>query len=269
MYDAPMDYPGFLEIVLEGSDYDWKRFQRPAVRRRVLRLCGERGFRDLETWCDHLLADEEALEELRSLLSVPFSRFFRDGRVFAFLARRLLPELAAARGGAPLRIWSAGCACGQEIWSLAMGRPEGLAVELLASDVNEACLRHAVEGCFSTGTLRECPPELRERYFAPRGDRWALRRELLPPVRFFRHDLLRDPYPDDLDVILCRNAAFTYFAPAARLRVAAGFDRVLRADGAILLGRGETLPRGWISSFAEDPPGSDCHRRLPEAARPL
>ena len=165
-------------------------------------------------------------------------------RVLPHLARRFCPLL---------RIWSAGCACGEEAYSLAMvwnelGRPCDL--HLLASDMGADCLQRARAGIYGRGSLRGVPEALRLRYFDGRkGERqFVLRQHLLPPVRWQVHDLLGEP-PDDIPrhLFLLRNNLLTYYRGADLRAAFARILSVLAPGGCLVIGSHEQLPFSDVS----------------------
>ena len=160
------------------------------------------GFRDVHAYLDALEhgALEEEWRHLLPAITVKESFLFRVPEQFRALREQLLPELAATRAGTPLRLWSAGCAHGEEPATLAIVLAEsGLPPatwSVLATDVDERALQVAQEGVFSQRAVSQVPGELLERWFQDRGERWALDRELLARIDFRRVNLVREPFPD-------------------------------------------------------------------------
>jgi chemotaxis protein methyltransferase CheR len=169
--------------------------------------------------------------------------------VFGFLAAEVLPDLAAS---GRVRAWSAGCASGEEAYTLSIMWELELAERfpsakfaVLASDVEEAMLGRARRGCYGAGSLRELPERWRMAAFTPCGGEVRLRARFRESVSIERHDVLRDSPPEGgFDLVLCRNLAFTYFDEAGQRVVAEHLSRALRPGGALVLGRHETLPAG-------------------------
>jgi chemotaxis protein methyltransferase CheR len=145
-------------------------------------------------------------------------------------------------------VWSAGCASGEEPYTLAImwqlelaPRFPGVELRILASDADEEMLARARRGCYSAGSLREVPERWRAMAF---DGRECLSDQFKADVTFARHDV-RSPPPDGLfDLVLCRNLAFTYFDEDLQLRIAASLAGALRPGGALVLGAHEKLPAG-------------------------
>jgi len=262
----------FLQWALPRLDLRWPGFRR--VRRQLCRRVGRRvaelGLPSLDAYREHLAAHPAEWEVLRSLTPVTISRFGRDRAVFAALAGEVLPalaEAARAAGRDRLRAWSAACASGEEAYTLALLRDD---VDVLATDVHPPVLARARAARYGASSLRELEPGIRARGFVPAaGGAWVVRPGVRRAVTVARHDL-RDPPPDGpFDLVLCRNAAFTYFAPAAQRIVLDHLAAVLRPGGALVVGLHEDVsdPAG---RFARWPGTRAVHRYVagePNAAQ--
>jgi chemotaxis protein methyltransferase CheR len=182
--------------------------------------------------------------------------FFRDQAVIEHLWREVVPRLARGRPDGVVRIWSAGCASGQEVYSLAMLQAEAPAptgrVELYASDVSERLLEQARAGIYTSYEVQRGLSARRlVRHFENRGERFQLARALRQDVRWRRVNLLEDfTALGGFDVVLCRYvlAAMT---PVARTRVLERLAGVVAADGVLALGLGEA-PQG-LAGFSSFP----------------
>ncbi len=177
--------------------------------------------------------------------------FFRDHGQFDLLRLRLLPELIEHRSGAKkLRLWSAGCASGEEAYSLAMlldmllPERNGWDIHILGSDINQTALAKAQRGRYGRWSFRMAPPMLQQRYFRRTGDEWMLNENILSMVTFSTVDLIRDPFPNEelcnMDLILCRNV-FIYFDADAIAAVAEKQAATLREGGYLLTGHTELI----------------------------
>lgn len=167
--------------------------------------------------------------------------FFRDRRVFTHLAEEVLPELASARGGQGVRVWSAACGAGQEIYSLAMMLADAPApaapVELYASDLSERSLEKAQAGIYSQFEVqRGLPARTLVRHFEKQGESFVLSPRIRQMVRWRRTNLLDDlSRLGQFDLILCRNV-LPQLAPEAQVRVLDQLRRVLAPGGRLVLG---------------------------------
>jgi chemotaxis protein methyltransferase CheR len=200
-------------------------------------------------------ADERLLAAAVEGLAPSETRFFRDRDVLVRLWREVTPELARRRGDGVVRIWSAGCSSGQEIYSLAILQAEQPAatgkVELFASDLSERLLERARGGLYSSFEVqRGLSARELVRHFENHEEQFQLVRRLRQQVRWRRVNLMEDLAPlGTFDVVLCRNVLSGLTEPA-RERVLAGLAGVLAPDGVLLLGRDEVEVSPAFRPFA-------------------
>ena len=182
---------------------------------------------------------------------ITISRFFRDRGIFEVVRRRLLPDVAARakREGRDARVWSAGCASGEEPYTLRMlwdfevaTAYPGVALSIVASDVDQAMLARAREGCFEPTSLHELPPTVIEQGFDRLDSRYCVKPEHREGVEFLDQDLRTETPPRLFDLILCRYVAFTYFTVSLQREVLASMLKWLRPQGYLVIGTHEHLP---------------------------
>jgi chemotaxis protein methyltransferase CheR len=263
----------FLQWALPRLRMRWSGFRRVRrqVCRRLERRLRELGLPGIEAYRAFLEAAPEEWAQLDALCHVTISRFRRDRAVFAFLEQHVLPALAreATKGARPLQAWSAGCASGEEaytlalIWRFALVHAfPALDLHVLATDVDETMLRRARAAEYPSSSLRDLPEAWREAAFVELDDCYRLNRDLGRPVTVRRHDLRR-PAPDGpFDLVLCRNVAFTYFDLDLQRQVAERLAACTRPGGALVLGVHETLPDG-AHGFAPWSESLRVYRGLP------
>lgn len=201
-------------------------------------------------------------------LTVNVSRFFRNPLVFELLGEQILPRLIsdkAKTGNSFIRIWSAGCANGEEPYSLAIlarellsGRDKTPALEIFATDINRTVLENAVIGQYSTQQVREVKYGILTKYFTIRDDTFTLHRDIRENVRFSHYDMT-DPRtvspPESVfgsfDLVMCRNLLI-YFDPGRQVRIFNKLDRSLSPGGFLVLGRAETLPAHMETAYQRE-----------------
>jgi chemotaxis protein methyltransferase CheR len=227
-----------------------------------------------------LLASERGDDELRRLLplvTVGKTNFFRDDRQFRALST-LLPGLVARAkaSGPPVRIWSAGCATGEEPYSIAMTAAEAGAapeeVELLATDVNPEAVAAAARGLYEPRRSREIPPSLLARHFDREGEAWRVRTSLRRYVRAIRpHNLVSSAFPEPerggWDLVFCRNVIIYFDTPTTQ-RVLELFHRVLNPGGYLFLGYSESLFRLFEGFELTEVAGAFLYRKPEDGGRP-
>ncbi len=246
----------FLQWALPRLGLRWAGFRR--VRRQVGKRVDRRlralGLADVAAYRAHLETCADEWRVLDDLCRIPISRFWRDRGVFAHLGEVVLPDLAraaAVRGEGRLRCWSAGCASGEEPYSLAIAwvlaaaaRSPPVAFEVVATDADGHLLERARAARYGAGSLRELPPAWRERAFAPWGADFVLRAEIRDHVALLRQDVREEAPPGRFDLVLCRNLAFTYFDEPVQRGVVRRIAVALEAGGALVVGAHERLPAG-------------------------
>ncbi len=188
-------------------------------------------------------AGEAERQALASLLRVGETRFFRHRAQMTALSRRVLPERAALaqRANRPLRVWSAGCASGEEAYTLAMLLDtHGAPWKLLATDLSHEAIDQARAARYPADRTGDVPPDLRDRYLTADGAMWLVRPTLRDQVRFQRHNLRDDQWPTGFDLIFCRNVLI-YFEAQAREQVLTRLAGSLLEAAYLFLGYSETL----------------------------
>jgi chemotaxis protein methyltransferase CheR len=264
----------FLQWALPRLGLRWAGFRRVRgqVCRRVRRRIAALGLDDLDAYRAYLDAHPDEWEVLDGLTPITISRFYRDREVFARLADDVLPALASATlaaGRDRVRCWSAGCASGEEAYTLALmwgavgaAKHASLGIEILATDVDATMLERARKATYGASSLKELPRAWRERGFVRRRGLYVLRPEPRRLVRLERHDL-RAPAPDGpFELVLCRNVAFTYLEIERQRAVLGHLAAALRPGGALVIGLHESLPQA-APEFEPWPGARAVFRRTP------
>ena len=239
-----------------------------ALEQAVAQRLAAHGLSSLDAYRP-LLQREEELGHLAQLLTNKETYFFREERHFRALAERLLPQLLA-EGRRNLRLWSAGCATGEEAYSLAITLLEAqaqygpFAFEVVGSDLDADALEKARRGCYGSRAVRRIPEPLRKKYFG-KGPPFCLVPQVMERVHFVHHNLVGDEMPPELtemDVIFCRNVTI-YFDEAARDRLNARLAAALREGGYLVVASAETMghnrgrlhliPLGETFAFRKEP----------------
>jgi chemotaxis protein methyltransferase CheR len=274
------DCVGFLQWALPRLGLRWPGFRkvRGIVCKRVERRRRALGLGSLDAYRVYLEEHGDEWEALRALCSIPISRFGRDRSVFSLLEDVVLPVLAdqaAARPERTLTCWSAGCASGEEpysvsiLWGLELAqRYAGVELRVLATNVDAELLERAAVGCYGWSSLKEVPPAWREQAFERSGGAYCVREPFRAAVTFVRQDLRQDVPHGSFDLILCRNVVLTYFEPEIQRAVMRRIVDVLRPGGALVVGIHEALPPG-VEGLAPWPGARAIFRRAdatPEAA---
>jgi chemotaxis protein methyltransferase CheR len=232
----------------------WSGFRkvRRQVCKRVERRLTELRLPDHQTYRSYLEAHAEEWEVLDSFCRITISRFYRDRDVFAFLDESVLPtlaRLASDRAENEFRCWSAGCASGEEPYTIAIvwrlhheERFRTLPIRVVATDVDQNLLSRAQRAVYPQSSLRDLPRELTTKAFQRREDDFVLRPAYRGAVEFVRQDIRRERPEESFHLILCRNLIFTYFEAAVQRDLLQNLVAHLVAGGALAIGRKEALP---------------------------
>jgi len=202
-----------------------------------------RQFEDVDHYAANLRNDPVELNSLYKDLLIGVTRFFRDADAFAKLEHDVIPELIdRAEKDREIRVWVAGCATGEEPYSIAMLLHERLEktksqqkVKVFATDVHKASLEFASAACYSEEAIKQVTPQRLARYFARTKDGYHVDADLRKLVVFAPHNVLKDAPFTKLDLIACRNLLI-YFQPLAQKKALSLFHFGLRTGGVLMLG---------------------------------
>jgi chemotaxis protein methyltransferase CheR len=261
-------FAAILTLLRERRQFDLHPYKDRCIRRRIAKRLRASGASDIDHYLEQLAGNDDELDLLLATLSIHVSQFFRNPEVFRTLERQLLPDFCrqmVAAGRTELRLWSAGCAGGEEAYSLALLidalAPTGLRTTILATDISEPTLEQAREGCYPAGHLADVPAAVRSRYFQAEAGRYRLDERIRGMVDFRRHNLITASGYPPVDLIVCRNVLI-YFTREEQSRILARFAAALPAGGVLVLGRTEALPRTAASLFRAEFPTERIYRRL-------
>ena len=263
----------FLQWALPRLRLYWPGYRkvRGLVCKRVARRMRQLGVAYVAALRLHLERNPAEWQTIEALCSIPISRFYRDRGIFERLEREVLPALAdavVARNDTVLDCWSAGCASGEEPYTLAIlwhlrlkARFPGLCLRVLATDIDLSLLERAAAGCYRRSSLKELPPVLRDTAFDHSGYLLCVREELRRDIAFSRQDVRTPLSGRQFDLILCRNLVLTYFQPRLQRDAMGTVLEALRFGGALVIGSQESPPDGLPALMPW--PGARCiYRKL-------
>jgi len=237
-----------LVFIRDSRGFDFTGYKRSSLARRIRKRMHEAGVADYLDYRDRLESSAEEFGHLFNTILINVTGFFRDAETWTYLQREVMPDLIAdAEKFSDIRVWSAGCASGEEAYSLAIAFAEALGIEetakrvkIYGTDVDEDALRDARTGIYTAKALEAIPSELRSKYFEQNGVHFAFRPELRRRVIFGRHDITRDAPISRLDLLVCRNTLM-YFNVETQSQVIDRFHFALREGGELFLGKAEML----------------------------
>lgn len=248
--DALRRIPGQLRA---RTGHDFSKYKRATVMRRIARRMQVAGVSALEDYAGYLRDHAEENQALFGDLLISVTNFFREPYCFEALAELVIPRLFEGHeSGSPIRVWIAGCATGEEAYSIAIllqeeasrrrVRPE---IQLFATDLDAAALAIAREGCYPTSIDVDVSEERLHRFFAKEGDHYRVRRELRDTIVFAEHSVFKNPPFSHLDLISCRNLLI-YLDRDLQNQVYGTFNYALVRNGYLFLGSSESAEDGGL-----------------------
>ncbi|PWJ18341.1 CheR family methyltransferase [Jannaschia seohaensis] len=238
-----------MDLLLARTGVDFRDYRANTVRRRLARRMAARAMDRIETYVAHCRTNGAELEALHRDLLISVTWFFRDRDAFEALGHALKLRLGLLPPGAPVRVWVAGCATGEEAYSIAilvaeaLGGPDAVEareVAIFATDIDDRALAVARRGVYPLSALDDVPAGFGEKYFFARRGRLEVAPLLRRMVRFSRHNVFQDPPFLDLDLVTLRNVLI-YFKASLQEQVLARMHFALREGGLLTLGASETL----------------------------
>jgi two-component system CheB/CheR fusion protein len=255
--DPPSEISGqefvrLLDYLKATRGFDFASYKLSSLIRRVQKRMKQIGIESYPEYMDYLEVHPDEFGPLFNTVLINVTDFFRDPPAWQGLAENILPRILEAKSaGEPIRCWSAGCASGEEAYTLAILLAEALGeqefrrrVKIYATDADEEALSTARQGSYAADKVEAIPAELLSRYFEKsvdkNGERLVFRPDLRRVLIFGRHDLLQDAAISRLDLLVCRNTLM-YFNAETQAKIMARFHFALNRQGYLFLGRAETL----------------------------
>jgi len=243
----PEGIEAVYQMLQEEFGIDFTHYKPSTVTRRIERRLALARSHDINEYLGRLKSEREELDALYCDLLIGVTRFFRDKEAFELLEREVIPKLLRREPReAPLRLWVAGCATGEEAYSLAivvqevMSRQGERPVKIFATDVHRGSLERAALGIYEDEAVVNVSADRLSRYFTRAGATYQVVPELRQLIVFAQHNVIRDAPFTRLDLVTCRNLLI-YLQPAAQQRVLSLFHFSLNQDGILFLGPSETL----------------------------
>jgi two-component system CheB/CheR fusion protein len=241
-------FEALLDFLKRSRGFDFTGYKRSSLARRFTRRMDAIGCGSFGDYLDYLEVHPEEYEQLFDALLINVTEFFRDAPAWEHLRDDVLPLLVDRRADAePIRVWSAGCATGQEAYTAAMVLAEALGeesyrerVKIYATDIDEDALTTARQAVYTQKQVESVPEELRVKYFERADQRLAFRKDLRRTVIFGRNNLVSDAPISRLDLLICRNTLM-YFTAETQGRILRHFHFALTPDGVLMLGKSEMM----------------------------
>lgn len=237
-----------LRYLRDSRGFDFTGYKRASLMRRVRYRMDQAGFQSFEAYLDLLQASSDEFAALFNTILINVTSFFRDEAAWDAVASDVLPRVLADRGpDDPIRVWSAGCASGQEAYSLAMLLAEAIGtdafrhrVKIYATDVDEEALREARAASYDARAVESVRPAFLQRYFDQVNGRYVFNKDLRRSVIFGRNDLVKDAPISRVDLLVCRNTLM-YLNAETQRNVLSRLHFALAPRGILFLGHAEML----------------------------
>jgi chemotaxis protein methyltransferase CheR len=272
-----MNFEEFIKEAAPLLNLQWRRFKRGGIKRKVELRVADLGLPAFEDYLFRIKKDPEERSCLSQILTVTITRFFRDKKVFDILEHSVIPWVVDHKGAGDFKIGSIGCANGEEPYSLSMLWKERfenkfpkIRLTLLATDINENLLERAREGRYKKSSLKEVPEGILRRFFRMDNGFYILDRSVRESVVFKKHDIIHEEPVSGMDILFCRNLAFTYFSKECQMDVLKKLAASLKENGYLIIGKEEFLPLTYPTLFVPTFSAEKIFQKFrPKSARSL
>jgi len=243
-----LEFEQLIDFLKSSRGSDFTGYKRSSLIRRVNKRMQSVAVATYSEYLEYLEVSPDEFLNLFNTLLINVTSFFRDNTVWEFLSSNTIPRILARKDpNESIRIWSAGCASGEEPYSLAMVWAEALGIEqfrsrvkIYATDIDDEALNHARAATYLPREVDGISPEQLETYFELIDTSYRFRKDLRRSVIFGRHDLIQDPPISKIDLLVCRNALM-YFNAETQAKILSRFHFALRDSGFLFLGKAEML----------------------------
>lgn len=236
------DYEYFKKEIWKMTQIDLNCYKQQQMKRRIDTLITNHKISGYDNYITALKTDKELFEEFVSYITINVSEFYRNPEQWTFLEKEVFPELLD-KFGKNLKIWSAACSTGDEPYSLVMALSRFLPlnqINIFATDLDKQIIEKAKVGLYRDKSIEAVPDDLKKKYFTQVGLSYKISDEIKARVHFQEHNLLKDPYPKDYHLIVCRNVLI-YFTEEAKDEVFCKFQASLAPGGTLFIGSTEQI----------------------------
>ncbi|MCI9419035.1 MAG: protein-glutamate O-methyltransferase CheR [Eubacterium sp.] len=236
-------YEDFKKEFLNLAKIDLSSYKESQMKRRIDNFIGKNNCRGYVDFFQKIKSDRNLYDMFITYLTINVSEFYRNPEQWQTLEKIVIPHLIS-RHGKRLRVWSAACSTGDEPYTLAMVFSEFLSLsqlEIIATDLDKEVLSKAKKGYYNEKSVRGLPPKYRQKFFEKDASGlYKVSDSLKACITFQEQNLLKDPYPTDVDLLVCRNVLI-YFTDKAKDGIYKGFAKSLKKDGVLFVGSTEQI----------------------------
>lgn len=236
------DYEYFKKEILALTSIDLNCYKEKQMKRRIDTLIAKHKIVGYDKYVLGLKTDKELFEEFVNYITINVSEFYRNPEQWKLMDEQVIPELIQ-KFGKNLKIWSAACSTGDEPYSLVMALSKHLPlsnIKIYATDLDKQVIAKAKVGLYSEKSITSVPDDLKKKFFTKVGTSYKISDEIKARVEFKEHNLLKDNYPNDYHLIVCRNVLI-YFTEEAKDEVFRKFYKSLASGGILFIGSTEQI----------------------------
>lgn len=235
-------YEEFKVDVLKLTKIDLNFYKEKQMRRRIDTLATKNGAKSYAEFVQMIKTDKEKFEQFVNFLTINVSEFYRNPDQWKLMDEQVIPKIIKEQKR-PIKIWSAACSTGDEPYSLAMAFSKHIPlsdIKIMATDIDKQVIEHAKVGLYTEKSIAAVPDDLKKKYFTKIGNSYQISDDIKKCVTFKEHNLLKDTYPKDYDLILCRNVVI-YFTDEAKNMIYKNFFDSLKTHGVLFIGSTEQI----------------------------
>lgn len=236
------DYEYFKKAVFDLTKIDLNAYKEKQMKRRIDTLIAKNKIVGYDNYVAALKSNNRLFEEFVNYLTINVSEFYRNADQWQIMDKEIIPELIK-RFGKNLKIWSAACSTGDEPYSLVMAFSRHLPlnqIKIYATDLDKQVIAKAKTGLYVEKSIASVPDDFKKKYFTKVGPSYQISDEIKSRVEFREHNLLKDTYPTDCHLIVCRNVLI-YFTEEAKEEVFRKFYSSLKPGGFLFIGSTEQI----------------------------
>lgn len=236
------DYEKFKSDIYNLTKLDLNSYKERQMKRRIDTLISKNNFVSYDDYVKAIKSNTKLFNEFLNYLTINVSEFFRNPEQWKLLENEVLPYLID-KFGKNLKIWSTACSSGDEPYSLAMVMSRFMPlsqIKIYATDIDKQILEKAKVGLYNEKSVVAVPEEYKRKYLRKIGNTYQVSDDIKKCVEFSQHNLLKDNYLDNCDLIVCRNVLI-YFTEEAKVEIYKKFNKALKKGGVLFIGSTEQI----------------------------
>lgn len=235
------DYEGFKQKILKLTGIDLSCYKERQMKRRIDSLINRNNYDDYNEYYKALTQSSKYYDEFINYLTINVSEFYRNPGQWEIVEKDIIPNLL--KNNKKLKIWSAACSTGEEPYSMVMLMSKFMDlsnIKIIATDIDDGAVDKAKSGLYTKKSLESLPNDFLTKFFDKEGDYYRIKEIVKKCVEFSKHNLLKDKYKDNCDIIICRNVMI-YFTEEAKAEIYGKFRDSLTSNGVLFVGSTEQI----------------------------